>query len=371
MELNQKMSQLPILRGIETSPIGKQLNSFRKGEKGLYDFLKLGLIAVAGYFSWVYVLPQLFMAIGQAFAIAATVTIVVFSIFAAPVIFKGIRVLTRFLHKSVIRHDPFMELESQRGKMEENKVRFQKAKGKIISLKSEMEISADESEKKAKSLESKILSLQGKSVKLKALIDDMIKTNGVSIKSSDEYVNAITEFNSIVSEASRRGYELNQEKDFVMKYGSRAAIMKKFGQKLKMVENAMDIKILDFDATITILKKDYEFAAKSREATETAKSAMLFTSGWELEYAMDVVTSTIAEDIAITSGNINDIDSLTSTYNFDSDELYNNLNLLADKINTGGEKIPSAKSYSGEDYKLTSKDKLKTGGFEAINENMF
>lgn len=304
MELNQKMSQLPILRGIESTSIGKQVNSFRKGEKGLYDFLKLGLLAVVGYFTWVYVLPPVFQAIGQMFAIGATVASIVLLVAISPAILKGIRVFARFLHKSVIKHDPFMELENQRGKMQENKTRFQKAKGKITALKSDMEISADESEKKAKALESKILSLQAKSVKLKALIDDMIKTNGVSIKASDEYVNAITEFNSIVSEASRRGYELEQEKDFVMKYGSRAAIMKKFGQKLKMVESATDIKILDFDATITILKKDYEFAAKSREATETAKSAMLFTSGWELEYAMDVVTSTIAEDIAITTGNI-------------------------------------------------------------------
>jgi hypothetical protein len=370
MELNQKMSQLPILRGIETTEIGKQVDSFRKGEKGLFSFLKLAVVAAVGYGVWVYVLPVVFQAIAMVSAIVVTLIAIVASIVLAPVVFKGIRVFARFLHKSVIRHDPFMELETQRGKMQENKVRFQKAKGKINSLKNEMEIGADEAEKRATALESRILSLRTKSTKLKADIDEMLK-QGASVKTTDEYVNLITEFNSVVSEASRRGYELKQEEDFVLKYGSRGKVMAKFGQKLKMVESAMDIKILDFDATITILKKDFEFAAKAREATETAKSAMLFTNGWELEYALEYVTSTIAEDIAITTGNINDIDSLTATYNFDSDDLYNNLNLLADTINTGASLIPSAKEYTSADYKLTRNDKLKSGGFDALSENMF
>ena len=39
---------------------------------------------------------------------------------------------------------------------------------------------------------------------------------------------------------------------------------------------------------------------------------MLFTKGWEVDYALDVVTTTIAQDIARTTGNLNDIDLLTA-----------------------------------------------------------
>jgi hypothetical protein len=166
-----------------------------------------------------------------------------------------------------------------------------------------------------------------------------------------------------VSESQRVSSQLSQSKDFVQKYGSRAAIMKKFGQKLVMVETSMDIKVLDFDATIEILKKDYEFAEKSKMATEAAKSAMLFTKGWELEYALDVVTSTIASDISITAGNLKDIDTLTSQYAVDSDELYSNLDSLANSIRVGTDEIPSAKNYNNPEYKLTQDDKMKSGGF--------
>ena len=130
-----------------------------------------------------------------------------------------------------------------------------------------------------------------------------------------------------------------------------------------MVEASMDIKIADFDATVEMLKKDYEFGQKSNAATTAAKNAMLFDKSWELDYALDVVTSTIASDIAITSGNLRDIDMLTTTYAMDSDELYANLDTLADKIKTGGDVIPSAKQYNNPDYQLTQDDKVKSNGF--------
>jgi len=360
---NSKVSSLPILKHFESSDIGKSVNSFRKGEKGMYNLFKLLALGAVLYFSWVYVLPPVFQAIGEFLAIAATGVLIVLTIFMLPVILKGMRRFTRFTHKMLIKHDPFAELEDQKEKMQDNKRKFQKAKGKITALKQDMEVEADASEKKAKALESKIVSQQAKANKFKAIMEEMVKNQGVSAKGTDEYVNAHSEFLKVVSDASRKGHELEQEKDFVKKYGSRAAIMKKFGQKLLMVETSMDIKILDFNATIDILKKDYEFAQKAREATDTAKSAMLFTEGWELEYALDVVTTTIAEDIAITAGNLNDIDSLTSTYAMDSDELYANLDLLANDINVGKDPVLSAREYSNPEYQLTHEDKLKSGGF--------
>ena len=91
---------------------------------------------------------------------------------------------------------------------------------------------------------------------------------------------------------------------------------------------------------------------------------MLFSKDWELDYALDVVTTTIASDIATTAGNIKDIDSLTSQYSLDSDDLYNNLNMLADNIKVGKDDVPNASQYMNPDYQLTQDDKLKSGGFQ-------
>jgi hypothetical protein len=132
------------------------------------------------------------------------------------------------------------------------------------------------------------------------------------------------------------------------------------------VTTAIDIKIADFEVSIDMLKKEYEFAKAARSATEEAKSAMLFTKGWELDYALDVVTSTVAMDLAITQENLFDIDSLTSQYSLDSDDLYSKLEKIADQIKTDTYDVPEAKKYSNPNYSLSDKDKAESGGFKDI-----
>lgn len=361
--LNANLAGLPILKHFDQNEIAKNVESFRKGEKGLFWFLKLGALIGVGYLLWTYVLPPIMIALGQLAAVAATAIGVIFLIIAAPVIIKGIRRFTRALHKAVIKYDPFAQLEDERNKMIKNQNDFRIAKDNISQLKQEMEIEADKSEKEAESGQTRIITLQGKAEKLDDEMKEMVRVKGVGAKSEDEYVEKAAEFQKILAEAQRVSNKLTQAKDFVQKYGARAAVMKKLGQKLTMVETAMEIKIQDFDATIEMLKKDYEFGQKSNAATSAAKSVLGFSKGWEFDYALDVVTSTIAADIAMTAGNLRDIETLTTNYNLDSDELFANLNQIADKIKVGQDIIPDAKQYSNPEYKLTHDDKLKSGGF--------
>lgn len=93
---------------------------------------------------------------------------------------------------------------------------------------------------------------------------------------------------------------------------------------------------------------------------------MFFTDGWEVEYALDVVTSTIAADLSIMNANFNDIDTITSLP-LDSDELYDRLETLADSIEAGSDPVPSAKKYTRPDYKPTYEDKTASG----FDESMF
>jgi hypothetical protein len=361
--LNANLSELPILKHFNQNEISTKVDTFRKGEKNMFWFFKLAALIGVGYLTWTYVLPPVFQAIGQMLAIAATAVMIVAGVIMAPVIVKGIRLLTRAIHKSLIKYDPFAQLEIERQKMLVNQTTFRVAKGNIVQLKQEMEIEADRSQKEAESGQTRVIALQGKAEKLKFSMDEMIKSQGVAAKGEDEYVNMAAELQKVLAEAQRVANKYNQSKNFVQKYGTRANVMKKMGQKLTLVETAMDIKIQDFDATIDMLKKDYEFGQKSNAATTAAKSAMGFTKGWEFDYALDVVTSTIAADIAITAGNLKDIESITSNYTLDSDELYANLNAVADKIKIGTDIIPDASQYSNPEYTLSSSDKLKSGGF--------
>lgn len=361
--LNANLMSLPLMKNFDTTQIATKVDNFRKGEFTLFTALKIAVMGGLGYLVWTYVLPPIFLAIGSSLAAVATGVIVVGAILAAPAIFKWLRVFARFLHKNAIKFDPFAQLETERQKLLVNQATFRVSKGGISKLRDDMAAESKNSEKEVEDGKTTIIRIQGKAEKIKSEMDDMVKKGGVAAKSEDEYVNRASDLQKILAESQRIVNKLNQSKDFVQKYGTRAAIMKKLGQKLVGVETNMEIKIADFDATVEMLKKDYEFGQKANQATTAAKSAMLFSKGWEFDYAMEVVTSTISADIAITSGNLKDIDTMTAQYPMDSDELYDNLNQIADKIKVGGDVTPTAKQYNSPDYKLTSSDKEKSGGF--------
>lgn len=359
---NVNLMDLPLMKHFNDSDLTTQAtNKFRKGEWGLFSTLKLLVIGAIGYGTIVYGLPAAFTKFGEALGLIATGLFCVFLIMARGTIIKWLRQLARNLHKSLIKNDPFAELERQRQKMVQNQQVFRISKGNIKNLENDMQVEAKNSETEAASLQTRIMSLQTKCQNLTSKLESIVKTTGAEGRNSDEYVNGNAELMKMLSESQRVTHRLKQAKDFVQKYGSRAAIMKKMSQKLVLVETGMEIKIADFDATIEMLKKDYEFSQKSRAATDAAKQAMMFENDWEFDFAISTITDVISRDVSLTSGNLMDINKLTENYNVDSDDLYANLNLLADNIKVGKDLVPSAKQYNNLDYQLSSDDKLKSG----------
>ncbi|MWB93833.1 hypothetical protein GON26_05635 [Flavobacterium sp. GA093] len=359
---------LPILKHFDESKgeIALKSDTLKKGEKSLFFALALGLLGIGGYLVWTYIIPPLFTMLGQAIALSATGVFLVFLVMMYPVIMKGLRFATKNLHKALIQSNPFNELEEQKQKMIKNREVFKNTKAKLKGLKNEMEVEANKSEKEAKSFQEDVLSLQRQSEKLKTAMDEMVKVHGVAAKDTDEYVALQSELARKLSDSQRISTQYEQSKGFIQKYGVRANVLGKMDRKLTLAGTAIDIKIADFDATVKMLQKEYEFAKNAKEATESAKSAMMFTQDWELEYALEVVTSTIAQDIARTSENLIDIDALTSKYSVDNDELYSRLDSLADKIKTGDSVIPDSTKYTSPNYKLSKEEKLESGGFGDI-----
>lgn len=360
--------ELPILKHFDEAKgeIALSGNTLKKGEKTLFWALALALMGAGGYLIWTYIIPPLFTMLGQVIALSATAIFLIFLVMMFPVIMKGLRFATKNIHKALIQSNPFNELEEQKDKMMKNRDVFKNTKAKLKGLKNEMEIEASKSEKEAKGFQEEVLSLQRQSEKLKSAMDEMVKVNGISAKDTDEYVALQSELARKLSDSQRISNQYEQSKSFIQKYGVRANVLGKMDRKLTLAGTAIDIKIADFDTTITMLRKEYEFAKNAKAATESAKSAMMFTKDWELEYALEVVTSTIAQDIARTSENLIDIDALTSKYSVDNDELYSRLDSLADEIKTGDNTIPDSTKYNSPNYKMSKEDKQNAGGFGDI-----
>jgi hypothetical protein len=362
----QKVLELPILKHFEAKEITLNPQNWRRGEKPIAAFIGLVALGTVAWGLYTYILPIVFRWIGQVLgAIAAAVLVIAFFIML-PVIIKGLKKLARSFHKLLIKHDPFGELEEQKQKMVQNRLRFKEAKAKIRAIKSSMETESLKAEKEAKEFEEKVLMLQSRAETTKNKLHEIERRMGEVVKDSDEYVELQTALMRTLSEAQRISHMLNQSTGLVRKYGSRAHVIGKLDRKLNMVDTAMEIKIADFEVSIDMLKKEYAFAEAAKKATQEAKSAMLFTKEWELEYALDVVTNTIAMDLATTRENLFDLDSLTSQYSVDSDELYSRLDKLADQIKTDKFALPESKKYTNPNYKLTQEDKLESKGFGDI-----
>ena len=364
-DLNGSLSKYPVFKHFDSSQIVNKVNSFTPGQRNLFWIITAVIaVALAGSF-WHYALPTIMVKLGQAIALVGTVIIYGALIILAPVIIKALKLFATALHKLLVESDPFTELAEQLKKMLQNQRDVRSSTGTIQGIQTDAEVEADKNEQDAKKLQSAILRLNDKAKSLKDKMDAMLKT-GASVQGSDEYINTKIDFDKAVSESQRISFQLTQSKDFVQKYGSRAAIMKKTVQILKMVDAALDIKVLDFQATIEMLQKDYNFAEETKKATDKAKRALGIEKQIEVQWALDAVTATIASDIAITAGNLKDIDALTKNYTLDSDELYENLEVLSNNIRIGNDVVPEAKQYRNPEYKLTSDDKLKSGGFGDI-----
>lgn len=334
--------------------------------KTIFGLATLGALVGGGYLVWTYILPPVMIMLGQFLALAATGLAAVFLVMMLPVILKAFKRFARASEQALIREDPFGELESQKQKMMNQRVKFKEAKIKINSLRSTMQSESNTSASEASKYQDRIVTLRAQCTKLKATIDKIIAEKGPGAKETDEVAELEIELTKKLSEAQRSEYQMNQSSGLVQKYGTKAAVMGKLDRNLSKAQTAMDIKIQDFEVTIDMLKKDYAFAKTAKDATDAVKDAMGFTKEWQLEYAMDVVTSTISMDIARTSENLLDIETLTSQYSVDNDELFNRLDVLATKIVGGQEAIPQSTQYSNPNYKLTQDDKKSASGFEGL-----
>lgn len=358
--------ELPIMKNhygnTQLETIGKKVEDFTKGDKNVAWFLKLGIVAGLGYLTWVYVLPPVFVMLGQWIALVATGALIILVIRLLPVFNEWTKSFARSMRKKLITQDPFAELAKERVKLVNCLTTVRASKGNINQLRQEMEAEAKRCENEALEGQSALVRLSNKIEKLKNNLIKMVAEKGEAVKNEDEYVLDATDYSNHLNESDRIKRGIIKSKGYIEKFGSRGNIMKNLGHKLLSAENGVSQKIIDFDITVSDLKQEYRFADLASKATSAAKAALSKQESWELEYATNVITSTISADIALTIGNLKDIDSYTVNCDLDSDELYANLSDAVAKINSGADVVPSAKKYTKTDYRLTADDKASAGG---------
>jgi hypothetical protein len=360
------VTQLPIMKYFDDAKVlekGKQtLGQWRKGEKPIGAFLGLILIGIIGYGAIRWIIPAVFTALSQVFAVIVSVLAVVFTILLLPAIFKLFRRVVRAFHKAIIRWNPFDELDEQKRKMWETHDLFLLHKSKIKQLRNDFEQMSNETRTVAENSKGEVQRQTKKAGEIKDQMDKMIAEKGEGIKETDEYVELQQKFINATSAGTRTNTVLEKNIEWTTKYAARSNIFANLDRKLAIGATLLENKIKDFEESINIMKKDWEMAAASRGATDILKE-ILGPGGqnWKLEYALEFVAGRISEDLAVTAQNLEDLDRNTTAFNFDSDEAYEKLLAIGNKMDSGLIDIPNPAKISNPNHKLTREEKKSAG----------
>jgi hypothetical protein len=367
METETKtVTQLPIMKYFDDAKLvekGKEtLGKWRKGEKPIGAVIGLVIIGIIGYGTFRWIIPAVFGALSQVFAVIASVLAVVLVILLLPAIYKLFRRIVRSFHKAIIRWNPFDELDEQKKKMWETHDLFLKHKSKIKQLRTDFEQMSRETQKVAENSKSEVQRQTKKAGEIKVLMDKMIADKGAGVKETDEYVDLQQQFINATSAGTRTNTVLEKNIEWTTKYAARSNIFANLDRKLAIGATLLENKIKDFEESIGIMKKDWEMAAASRGATAILKE-ILGPGGqnWKLEYALEFVAGRISEDLATTAQNLEDLDRNTTAFDFDSDEAYEKLLAIGNKLDAGQIEVPEPSKISNPNHKLTREEKDSTG----------
>lgn len=345
---------------IITSAIGGNSIDTR-ATKNITSIFKLALIGGLGFCAVKWILPPVFIALGKLVAVAATIVGVVAFIIFFPRITRGLKYLAKELDKRMINKDPFGVLDLVRVKMLEGLTTTRVGYTKFSKFKDDAMNESERYEKIAKDTQRTITLLRKEVNEMKAKLDAMIATNGPDYAGESPYINLDSQYQKKLADSLRLETTLVQAKDFVERYGTRSSTIQKVLKKVKNGETALEIKIADFDATYAWLKEQYKFAKEAKFVSTEMKDALLFEKEWQFLFAIDAISNTILNDMAVTSSNFKDLESMTNQYALNPDEMLLKLNELADNIDSGKDVVTESKRYENPNVELTQKEIRKSG----------
>ncbi len=360
------ITQLPIMKYFDDARLvqtGKEsLAKWRKGEKPIGAIIGLILLGIVGYGTVRWIIPAVFGALSQVLAVIVSILAIFLVILLLPAIYKLFRRIVRSFHKAIIRWNPFDELDEQKQKMWETHDSFLKHKSKIKQLRTDFEQMSRETQKVAESSKSEVQRQTKKAGEIKDQMDKLIAAKGAGVKETDEYVDLQQQFINATSAGTRTNTVLEKNIEWTTKYAARSNIFANLDRKLAIGATLLENKIKDFEESVGIMKKDWEMAAASRGATAILKE-ILGPGGqnWKLEYALEFVAGRISEDLAMTAQNLEDLERNTTAFDFDSDEAYEKLLAIGNKLDAGQIDVPDPSKISNPNHKLTREEKDSTG----------
>jgi hypothetical protein len=355
-------SDLSIMKYFDEAKLVEQgksvIGKWRNGEKPLGAIVGLTLLGVGGWALIKFVVIPALAIMSVVIATILSVVAVLFTIMLSPVIYKLFRTIVRSLHKRLIRWKPFEELDRQLAQMWRNHEAYLSRKAIVKKLRNQFEQRSKDAEKEANDAKNEVSRQVKKAGEIKQKMEQLVLEKGDSVKETDEYVELQQSFINATSAGNRLNSTMEKNIEWTKKYASRSNILANLDRKLAIGATLAENKNMDFEESIKMMKIDFEGATAMRGATDYLKQLLLGNKqNWQLEYAVEFVTNQVQQELALTSQNLEDLDRNISAFNFDSDDAYDKLLEISNKIDAGQIVVPDANRISNPNHKLTSEEK--------------
>lgn len=369
--MQTETTQPSILADFDSAKLVQQgkmtIEKWRRGEKPIGAIIGITAIGFAGWATVKYALPVIFTELGHMIATILSIALVALTIMALPAIYKLFRRIVRSFHQVIIRWKPFDELDEHGVAMHTNLKLYLLNKATIKKLRNDFESMSNSTQQAADEAKDEVARQTRKAGLLKEQMDKLVAEKGEDIKETDEYVEVQQKFINATSAGTRLNTTMDKNIEWTKKYAARSNIFANLDRKLAIGATLLENKIMDYEESVKIMKKDWELATVSRGATTILNQILgKATSDWKLEYALEYVSDKISIDVAVTSQNLEDLERNTAAFNFDSDEAYDKLLAISNKIDAGQVVIPDASRISNPNHKLTAAEKTSAGPFGNI-----
>lgn len=333
-----------------------------------YFFIRLLIFGGLGAAFLIFALPIIAKVVGITIGVIISGALVFGAIMFAPLYRQYLIDLSKFARKKMLDGDLFGRLRQQKEDMKKSIVSFVKEMSNMSQITNRLFQLASENETKANDTQKRLTELDKSVEKLKTKIADGLAREGEAYKETPEYNKLSNEYRKSLAESNRSISQLKQYTDFTEAYGVKANLFKKVGFQMETILTAMEIKVDDFDASITMLKEMYDMAKNLKSASESANRAMGLTKSWEVDYVLETVNLTIGNDISTSVGYLNEIGKITKelNLNMDNEASYERLKAIANDIDKGINIVAPTKKYHNPDYQFTQEDKAKAGAFGSL-----
>lgn len=343
----------------------------------------VGLTAV-GVGAWAFVkyaLPAIMTITSAVLAGGIAVFLVAFGVAIAKPVWRWMKGVGHVIKRAAIKFNPEIEVENRLMKFDEMANIYKDALASMNRAAANFSNYANEAEKSIEEKKQRLEANKKKMEELRLQRDQaQIEVNRLKAdvnsgklktrKEREPYHEALRrltdiqiELDKLASRVTSDSDILKMKRDSVQNYAAKANIFANWVEFLRRGVGLIQNKKEQMNEWWTAVKQEMEAAKAGKDATEALKFVLYGEDGqkYDFDFATEYIMNQIDKNYSITAENMRSLMDRVDTFDFDSDDAYDQLERLLKDLETGEVEMPFAAEIATPVHQLTSSERAAAG----------